>query len=125
MLQKLPMKRAISQAIRQQMYVSLSALCYVLHLNAIVVILVRPKSVISSHLCCGRYVQFDRQGCVEMFNFRFAELHQLTSPRTAHPFMDSLLDEYTRLKSSVDDINLFMSYFAKSWTGIGKSSGIF
>ncbi|RDB25848.1 Ubiquinone biosynthesis protein COQ9, mitochondrial [Hypsizygus marmoreus] len=54
-----------------------------------------------------------------------AELHQLTSPKTAYAFLDSLLDSSSSLKSTLDEVNLFSSYFVKSWAGILKSSGVF
>jgi ubiquinone biosynthesis protein COQ9 len=54
-----------------------------------------------------------------------AELHQLASPQTAYDFLDSLLDNYTSLRSSMDEVGVFSSYVARSWAGIIKSSGIF
>jgi len=54
-----------------------------------------------------------------------AELHQLTSPKTAYTFLDSLLDASSVLKSSLDEVELYSSYIVKSWTGIIKSSGVF
>ncbi|KAF8808677.1 hypothetical protein BYT27DRAFT_7188642 [Phlegmacium glaucopus] len=54
-----------------------------------------------------------------------AELHQLTSPHTTYAFLDSLLDNLSSIKSSLDEVNLYSSYIFKSWRGIIKSSGIF
>ncbi|KAJ3900804.1 hypothetical protein F5879DRAFT_808527, partial [Lentinula edodes] len=47
-----------------------------------------------------------------------AELHQFTSPRTAHAFLDSLLTGSSALKQSVDEVQLFSSYVLQSWKGI-------
>jgi len=54
-----------------------------------------------------------------------SELHQLTSPQTAYPFLDSLLTTSSTLKSSFDEVGLYSSYILKSWKGMFKSSGIF
>jgi len=54
-----------------------------------------------------------------------AELHQLTSPHTTYSFLDSLFDNSSSIKSSLDEVNLYSSYIFKSWRGIIKSSGIF
>ncbi|KAG5646995.1 hypothetical protein DXG03_001719 [Asterophora parasitica] len=54
-----------------------------------------------------------------------SELHQLTSPTTAYDFMDSLFDGSSSLKSSLDEVSLFSSYFVKSCKGIARSSGVF
>ncbi|KAF8653612.1 hypothetical protein AX16_003856 [Volvariella volvacea WC 439] len=56
--------------------------------------------------------------------FVTAELHQLTSPQTAHDFLDSMLDTSTDLKKSFDEVALFSSYMFKSWKGILKSRGM-
>jgi len=53
-----------------------------------------------------------------------AELHQLTSPKTAYDFLDSLLDTSSAMKASADDIALYGEYFIRSWKAIIKSSGI-
>ncbi|KAG6891377.1 hypothetical protein C0992_008088 [Termitomyces sp. T32_za158] len=53
-----------------------------------------------------------------------SELHQLTSPKTAYDFLDSLLDGSSDLKSSVNEVGIFSSYLVKSCIGIVKSSGI-
>jgi len=53
-----------------------------------------------------------------------AELHQLTSPHTTYAFLDSLLDNSSSIKSSLDEVSLYSSYIFKSWRGIIKSSGI-
>ncbi|ESK93972.1 ubiquinone biosynthesis protein coq9 [Moniliophthora roreri MCA 2997] len=50
-----------------------------------------------------------------------AELHQLTSPDTAHGFLDSLLSSSAVLNSSLGEVQLFSSYLYKSWGGILKS----
>ncbi|KAF8206191.1 hypothetical protein K438DRAFT_1714491 [Mycena galopus ATCC 62051] len=54
-----------------------------------------------------------------------AELHQLTSPQTAHSFLDSLLSTSTAIGSSVDEMQLFSSYIMRSWAGIIRSKGVF
>jgi ubiquinone biosynthesis protein COQ9 len=54
-----------------------------------------------------------------------AELHQLTSPHTTYSFLDSLFDNSSSIKSSLDEVNLYSSYIFKSCRGIIKSSGIF
>ena len=48
----------------------------------------------------------------------FLELHQLTSPRSAPDFLESLL-------TTADETELFSRYIMKSWAGIIKSSGVF
>ncbi|KAJ3830054.1 hypothetical protein F5880DRAFT_1469228, partial [Lentinula raphanica] len=53
-----------------------------------------------------------------------AELHQLTSPETAHAFLDSLLAGTCTLEKSVGEVQLFASYVFKSWKGIIQSRGI-
>ncbi|KAJ3762640.1 hypothetical protein EV360DRAFT_35288, partial [Lentinula raphanica] len=53
-----------------------------------------------------------------------AELHQLTSPETAHAFLDSLLAGTSTLEKSVGEVQLFASYVFKSWKGIIQSRGI-
>ncbi|KAG0691556.1 hypothetical protein DFH29DRAFT_1074463 [Suillus ampliporus] len=53
-----------------------------------------------------------------------AELHQLTSPRTASTFLDSLLENAEHAEKALDETTLFASYVWKSWRGIVKSSGI-
>ncbi|KIK55076.1 hypothetical protein GYMLUDRAFT_76644 [Collybiopsis luxurians FD-317 M1] len=53
-----------------------------------------------------------------------AELHQLTSPETAHAFLDSLLAGSAALKGTLDEVQVFSSYVFKSWKGILKSKGI-
>lgn len=54
-----------------------------------------------------------------------AELHQLTSPHTAHQFLDSLLEGSSALNSSLDEAELFATYIANGWAGIIKSKGMF
>ncbi|KAJ6513006.1 hypothetical protein C8R45DRAFT_331796 [Mycena sanguinolenta] len=53
-----------------------------------------------------------------------AELHQLTSPQTAHSFLDSLLSTSTALETSVEELKLFSSYIMRSWAGIIRSRDI-
>ncbi|KAJ7761994.1 hypothetical protein DFH07DRAFT_415755 [Mycena maculata] len=53
-----------------------------------------------------------------------AELHQLTSPQSAHAFLDSLLSTSTAIGSSVEDVRVFSQYIFRSWAGIIKSRGI-
>ncbi|KAI0076021.1 hypothetical protein K474DRAFT_1772847 [Panus rudis PR-1116 ss-1] len=53
-----------------------------------------------------------------------AELHQLTSPKTAYDFLDNLLDSSTKVESAVADTTQFASYIVKSWAGLIKSRGI-
>ncbi|KAJ7928812.1 hypothetical protein B0H13DRAFT_1966324 [Mycena leptocephala] len=53
-----------------------------------------------------------------------AELHQLTSPKTAPAFLDSLLNASTAIDSSVEEVKLFSSYIFRSWAGIIRSRGI-
>ncbi|KAE9402890.1 hypothetical protein BT96DRAFT_1083700, partial [Gymnopus androsaceus JB14] len=54
-----------------------------------------------------------------------AELHQFTSPETAHAFLDSLLTGSSVLKDTLDEVQLFSTYVFKSWKGIIQSRGIF
>ncbi|CAL1716998.1 unnamed protein product [Somion occarium] len=53
-----------------------------------------------------------------------AELHQLTSPKTAEDFLSSLLESSTKVESAVSEASQFTDYIAKSWAGIIKSRGI-
>jgi ubiquinone biosynthesis protein COQ9 len=53
-----------------------------------------------------------------------AELHQLTSPRTASAFLDSLLENASDAEKALDETTLFATYVWKSWKGIIKSSGV-
>jgi len=53
-----------------------------------------------------------------------AELHQLTSPKTASQFLDKLLEQLKTLESAVSESQLFGSYVFDSWKGIIKSRGI-
>ncbi|KAJ7151637.1 hypothetical protein C8R46DRAFT_1357859 [Mycena filopes] len=53
-----------------------------------------------------------------------AELHQLTSPQSAHAFLDSLLRTSSKIESSVKDVEQFSSYVFRSWAGIMKSRDI-
>ncbi|KDQ57140.1 hypothetical protein JAAARDRAFT_157264 [Jaapia argillacea MUCL 33604] len=52
------------------------------------------------------------------------ELHQLTSPKTAYNFLDSLLESSSSLKASLDNGFDFANYVGRSWGGIIRSSGI-
>ena len=54
-----------------------------------------------------------------------AELHQLTSPTTAHTFLDSLLKSSAALKKSVEEVGTYSDYIVRSWAGIIKSWGVF
>jgi ubiquinone biosynthesis protein COQ9 len=53
------------------------------------------------------------------------ELHQLSSPKTAYAFLDSLFESSSSLESTLGEVSLFSNYITKSWKGIIKSSGIF
>ena len=53
-----------------------------------------------------------------------AELHQLTSPKTAYHFLDDVLRVTTRVDSSMSELELFGQYVGKSWAGIIRSSGV-
>ncbi|KAG1762704.1 hypothetical protein EDD22DRAFT_1043092 [Suillus occidentalis] len=53
-----------------------------------------------------------------------AELHQLTSPKTAPAFLDSLLENAEQAGKALDETTLFANYVWKSWRGIVKSSGV-
>ncbi|KAG2149090.1 uncharacterized protein EDB93DRAFT_360423 [Suillus bovinus] len=53
-----------------------------------------------------------------------AELHQLTSSKTAPAFLDSLLENADHAEKALDETALFASYVWKSWRGIVKSSGV-
>ncbi|KAJ7285254.1 hypothetical protein C8J57DRAFT_1290995 [Mycena rebaudengoi] len=53
-----------------------------------------------------------------------AELHQLTSPETAHAFLDTLLSASATVDTSVEDVRLFSAYIIRSLAGIVKSSGV-
>ncbi|KAJ7067104.1 hypothetical protein C8F01DRAFT_1120295 [Mycena amicta] len=53
-----------------------------------------------------------------------AELHQLTSPSSAHAFLDSLLNTSKAIESSVSDVGQFSEYVLRSWAGIARSRGL-
>ncbi|KAJ3732521.1 hypothetical protein DFJ43DRAFT_1072960 [Lentinula guzmanii] len=53
-----------------------------------------------------------------------AELHQLTSPETAHAFLDSLLTGSSAFEKSLDEVHFFSGYVLQSWKGILRSRGI-
>ncbi|KAG1728669.1 hypothetical protein EDB19DRAFT_1882156 [Suillus lakei] len=53
-----------------------------------------------------------------------AELHQLTSPKTASAFLDSLLENAEHAGKALDETALLASYVWKSWRGIVRSSGV-
>lgn len=53
-----------------------------------------------------------------------AELHQLTSPKTAPAFLDSLLENAEHAGKALDETTLFASYVWKSWRAIVRSSGV-
>ncbi|CAK5269676.1 unnamed protein product [Mycena citricolor] len=52
-----------------------------------------------------------------------AELHQLTSPRTAHAFLDDLLESSTKIGQSVSDMKEYAHYIFRSWGGLARSRG--
>jgi ubiquinone biosynthesis protein COQ9 len=54
----------------------------------------------------------------------YVELHQLTSPETAHAFLDTLLSASATVDTSVEDVRLFSAYIIRSLAGIVKSSGV-
>ncbi|TRM64312.1 hypothetical protein BD626DRAFT_491425 [Schizophyllum amplum] len=54
-----------------------------------------------------------------------AELHQLSSPETAHSFLDSLLVTSSKARSALGDVATYGDYVARSWVGLIKSSGVF
>ncbi|RDX57108.1 hypothetical protein OH76DRAFT_1451187 [Lentinus brumalis] len=53
-----------------------------------------------------------------------AELHQLTSPKTAYNFLDDVLNLTQKVDSSVGEVELFGNYIWRSWAGIIRSSGV-
>ncbi|KAF9041075.1 hypothetical protein BDZ89DRAFT_1100113 [Hymenopellis radicata] len=53
-----------------------------------------------------------------------AELHQITSPHTAYAFLDTLLDQSSKLHNAAGEVGVFSSYIFKSWKGIAKSKGL-
>ncbi|KAJ6532019.1 hypothetical protein B0H19DRAFT_1189616 [Mycena capillaripes] len=53
-----------------------------------------------------------------------AELHQLTSPQSAHAFLDSLLSASAAIDTSVAEVKMFTSYIFRSWAGIIRSKDI-
>ncbi|PCH42058.1 hypothetical protein WOLCODRAFT_137666 [Wolfiporia cocos MD-104 SS10] len=54
-----------------------------------------------------------------------AELHQLTSPKTAFDFLDGLLDTASKAESLFNDAGIFAGYIGRSWAGIIRSRGLF
>jgi len=53
-----------------------------------------------------------------------AELHQLSSPKTAYSFLDSLLETSSRVDTAVSEAGIFADYVQRSWVSIFKSRGI-
>ncbi|KAF7312475.1 Ubiquinone biosynthesis protein [Mycena indigotica] len=53
-----------------------------------------------------------------------AELHQLTSPSSAHAFLDELLSGAKHIESYISEVGQFSDYVLRSWVGIARSRGI-
>ncbi|KAF7327936.1 Ubiquinone biosynthesis protein [Mycena kentingensis (nom. inval.)] len=53
-----------------------------------------------------------------------AELHQLTSPSSAHAFLDDLLRGSSALEATASSISQFSEYVFRSWAGIARSRGL-
>ncbi|EIM91476.1 uncharacterized protein STEHIDRAFT_91612 [Stereum hirsutum FP-91666 SS1] len=53
-----------------------------------------------------------------------AELHQLTSPGTAHAFLDSIFDTAASLRTAASEAELYSQYVVKSWAALVRSSGV-
>ncbi len=51
------------------------------------------------------------------------ELHQLTSPRTAPAFLNSLLSAALESGKAVNDLGLYAEFIAKGWAGMLKGRG--
>ena len=86
--------------------------------------LVCQTLVLGCCVCSFRFVEMIFLSVLKSHNSS-SELHQLTSPRTAYSFLDSLLTTSSTLKSSLDEVGLYSSYIIKSWRAMFKSSGIF
>lgn len=56
--------------------------------------------------------------------YTVAELHQISSPKTANQFLENLLASSSKAKEALDEVNLFASYWYKSTKAIMKSKGI-
>ncbi|KAI5892916.1 uncharacterized protein SCHCODRAFT_02627497 [Schizophyllum commune H4-8] len=81
----------------------------------------------AAYLAKDKTVQLEwyaRRGSLALI-YGAAELHQLKSPETAHPFLDSLLSTSSKARAALGDVVLYGDYVAKSWYGIIKSSGAF
>jgi len=52
------------------------------------------------------------------------ELHQMSSPKTANQFLESLLASSAKASQALDDVNSVASYWCKSIKAIMKSRGI-
>ncbi|KAJ6507930.1 hypothetical protein C8R47DRAFT_1100031 [Mycena vitilis] len=53
-----------------------------------------------------------------------AELHQLTSPESAHAFLDSLLSASATIDTSVAGVKMYGEYIFRSWAGIIRSNDV-
>jgi len=53
-----------------------------------------------------------------------AELHQFVSPKTAHGFLQELLDSALKAESTLNEAQIFANYIASSWAGIIRSRGL-
>ncbi|KAJ3483805.1 hypothetical protein NLI96_g6054 [Meripilus lineatus] len=53
-----------------------------------------------------------------------AELHQITSPETAKPFLRDLLEKSSTVEDTLSESRIFVDYVMKSWAGIIRSRGI-
>jgi len=52
------------------------------------------------------------------------ELHQMSSPKTANQFLESLLASSLKASQALDDVNSVATYWYKSIKAIMKSQGI-
>jgi len=91
---------------------------------------VKHAACIAEQAC---YVTGDKSLQLEWYSTRIflaaiyaaAELHQLTSAHTTYSFLDSLFDNSSSIRSSLDEVNLYSSYIFNGWRGIINSSGMF
>ncbi|KAG2107548.1 hypothetical protein BD769DRAFT_1693803 [Suillus cothurnatus] len=84
--------------------------CWIAHIN-------------QSHYFLTSYHWYTRRASISASLPR-RELHQLTSPKTAPVFLDSLLENAEHAGKALDETALFASYVWKSWRGIVRSSGV-
>ena len=80
----------------------------------------RRASIAAVYTAAGTFISH----CQEQGVTCIAELHQITSPETAKPFLKDLLEKSSTVEDSLSESRIFVDYVMKSWAGIIRSRGI-